>query len=145
MVSLMSFQSFRNYQGSQEILYHSLCSLHVFQHKIWLKNKELILFNAKQFVLFCKAPAEVLALEVPQSKSIHASIHCASGKNGYSLRHIHKSYFHYSATPPKTSIVQLIFFMPLRRLQGTKLGEMKESSTLPVGFGKYQERGEAGV
>lgn len=37
------------------------------------------------FVLFCRVPAEVLALKVVQSKSILTSIHRASGMNGCSL------------------------------------------------------------
>lgn len=69
----------------KEFSNHVSC-LGAVQHKSCLKNKG---YNSIQcrtpFVLFCEVPAEVLALEVVQSESIHTSIHRASGMNGCSL------------------------------------------------------------
>lgn len=69
----------------KEFSNHVTC-LDAIQHKSCLKNKG---YNSIQrrtpFVLFCRVPAEVLALEVVQSKSIRTSIHRASGMNGCSL------------------------------------------------------------
>lgn len=127
----------------KEFSNHVTC-LGAIQHKSCLKNKG---YNSIQcrtpFVLFCRVPAEVLALEVVQSKSIRTSIHRASGMNGCSLCVTSIRAASIILQSPQTSIIQLIFSILPRRLQRTKLRKMKESSTLLVQLQKQQEWGEA--
>lgn len=129
----------------KEFSNHVTC-LGPIQHKSCLKNKG---YNSTQcsmpFVLFCEVPAEVLALEVVQSKSILTSIHRASGMNGCSLCTTSIRATSIILQSPQTSIIQLIFSTLLRRLQRTKLCKMKDSSILLTELQKQQEWGEAWV
>lgn len=145
MVSLMPFQSFRNYWGSQEILYHSLHSLHVFQHKIWLKNKELILCNAEHNLsCFVRLLLKSWLLRYhSQNQSTPPFIVPQGWMDAVCVTSIRATSI--ILWPPQNKYSSIDFLYSSEKVAREKLGEMKESSTLPVGFGKYQERGEAGV